>query len=45
MEKETLGLFLSCHPLKGCGRAAGQVDCALRMLDDPKDASGSPSAA
>jgi DNA polymerase-3 subunit alpha len=38
MEKETLGLFLSSHPLKEVRPALrAKVDCTLAELDDKKD--------
>jgi DNA polymerase-3 subunit alpha len=38
MEKETLGLFLSSHPLKEVRPALrARVDCTLAELDDKKD--------
>ena len=38
MEKETLGLFLSSHPLKDVRPAlAARVDCSLRELESKRD--------
>src|ERR671917_2881374 len=38
MEKETLGLFLSSHPLKEARPALrAKVDCSLAALGQPKD--------